>query len=196
MELLGVRRKGRPAVVFLPGAGEIGRDYWNVHRRAAELSMSVTYDRAGTGGGTPAELPRTSTQATDELRGLLRHAGIAGPCLLVGHSLGGLYARQYAIRFPDEVVAALLLLDPAHEDLPGLNASGAAPAIGIVQRCRDCGVIRARAGIHRSALSRTICRRATQLATRGPRTPDRVPRQRARPQGRPAGSEQSGSAPR
>src|SRR5262249_3915388 len=37
------------------------------------------------------------------------------PYLLVGHSLGGLYARHYAQRFPDEV-AALLLLDPAHED--------------------------------------------------------------------------------
>ena len=37
------------------------------------------------------------------------------PYLLVGHSLGGLYARHYATRFPGEV-AALLVLDPAHED--------------------------------------------------------------------------------
>jgi len=52
---------------------------------------------------------------TDELRELLRTAGVPAPYLLVGHSLGGLYARHYAQRFPDEV-AALLLLDPAHED--------------------------------------------------------------------------------
>jgi pimeloyl-ACP methyl ester carboxylesterase len=35
--------------------------------------------------------------------------------LLVGHSLGGLYARHYAARFPDDVTG-LVLLDPAHED--------------------------------------------------------------------------------
>ena len=38
-----------------------------------------------------------------------------GPYLLVGHSLGGFYARHYAHRFPAEV-AGLVLLDPAHED--------------------------------------------------------------------------------
>jgi pimeloyl-ACP methyl ester carboxylesterase len=52
---------------------------------------------------------------TDELRELLRVADLPAPYLLVGHSLGGLYARHYAQRFPDEV-AGLLLLDPAHED--------------------------------------------------------------------------------
>ena len=52
---------------------------------------------------------------TDELRELLRAAGVPAPYVLAGHSLGGLYARHYAQRFPDEV-AALLLLDPAHED--------------------------------------------------------------------------------
>jgi pimeloyl-ACP methyl ester carboxylesterase len=106
---------GRPVVVFLPGGGAIGRDYWNVHRRAAELTTSVIYDRAGTGDGPPADLPRTSTQVIDELRALLHDAALEGPYVLVGHSLGGLYARHYATRFPHEV-AALLLLDPAHED--------------------------------------------------------------------------------
>lgn len=58
---------------------------------------------------------RTLTEVTDELRALFRDNGVAGPYLLVGHSLGGLYARHYAIRFPGEI-AGLLLLDPAHED--------------------------------------------------------------------------------
>ena len=35
----------------------------------------------------------------------------------MGHSLGGAYARHYAQRFPREV-AALLLIDPLHEDSP------------------------------------------------------------------------------
>jgi pimeloyl-ACP methyl ester carboxylesterase len=106
---------GSPAVVFLPGGGAVGLDYLNVQQRAAERTTSVLYDRAGTGWSDRVELPRTSTQVTDELRELLRTADVPAPCLLVGHSLGGLYARHYAQRFPDEV-AALLLLDPAHED--------------------------------------------------------------------------------
>jgi pimeloyl-ACP methyl ester carboxylesterase len=42
-------------------------------------------------------------------------AGIDPPFLLVGHSLGGLYARHFATRFP-QAVTGLVLLDPAHED--------------------------------------------------------------------------------
>jgi len=140
METLRATDNVHPAVVFLPGAGTVGHDYWNVHRRAAQLTTSVIYDRAGTGNGAPAHLPRTLTEATDELRALLHNAAVEGPYMLVGHSLGGLYARYYATRFPGEV-AALLLLDPAHEDynssMPeqlreiraGFNAADAAAAL-------------------------------------------------------------------
>ncbi|SHF87625.1 alpha/beta fold hydrolase [Streptoalloteichus hindustanus] len=106
---------GSPTVVFLPGGGTVGLDYLNVQRRAAELTTSVLYDRAGTGWSDRVDLPRGSAEVTDELHELLRVADVPGPYLLVGHSLGGLYARHYATRFPEEV-AGLLLLDPAHED--------------------------------------------------------------------------------
>jgi pimeloyl-ACP methyl ester carboxylesterase len=102
-------------VVFLPGGGAVGLDYLNVQERAAALATSVVYDRAGTGWSDRADLPRTSAQVVSELRELLPAAGVPAPYLLVGHSLGGLYARHFAQRFPGEV-AALLLLDPAHED--------------------------------------------------------------------------------
>jgi pimeloyl-ACP methyl ester carboxylesterase len=107
---------GGQAVVFLPGAGLVGLDYLNIHNRTAELTTSVLYDRAGTGWSEWAELPRTAAEVTDELRDLLRAADVPAPYVLVGHSLGGAYARHYAQRFPDEV-AGLLLMDPFHEDL-------------------------------------------------------------------------------
>ena len=106
---------GSPAVVFLPGGGAVGLDYLNVQERAAQLTTSVIYDRAGTGWSDRVELPRSSAEVTGELRELLRAAGAPAPYLLVGHSLGGFYARHYAHRFPGEV-AGLVLLDPAHED--------------------------------------------------------------------------------
>ncbi|WP_310715980.1 alpha/beta fold hydrolase [Streptomyces lydicus] len=58
--------------------------------------MSATGHRAGTGWSSPAALPRTATEVVDELRALLRAAAVPGPFVLVGHSLGGAYARNYA----------------------------------------------------------------------------------------------------
>jgi pimeloyl-ACP methyl ester carboxylesterase len=75
----------------------------------------VIYDRAGTGWSQHVDLPRKSAEVIDELRALLTAADVPAPYLLVGHSLGGLYARHYAQRYPGEV-SGLVLLDPAHED--------------------------------------------------------------------------------
>ena len=107
--------RGRPVVVFLPGGGMFGLGYLNIQTRVAELTTSVVYDRAGTGWSDQIPLPRSAADVAEELRSLLRTADLAGPYLLIGHSLGGLFARRFAQLFPAEV-AGLLLLDPAHED--------------------------------------------------------------------------------
>jgi pimeloyl-ACP methyl ester carboxylesterase len=52
-----------------------------------------------------------------ELRTLLRKAKIDPPYILVGHSLGGMNVRLFAIRYPDEV-AGLVLVDATPLDYP------------------------------------------------------------------------------
>ncbi|GAB2856577.1 alpha/beta hydrolase [Actinocorallia aurea] len=114
---------GVPAAVFLAGAGAVGLDYWPSHRQTAEFTTSVIYDRAGTGWSGPvpradknqANTERTAAAVADELAGLLEEAGVAGPYVLVGHSLGADYARVFISRFPDRV-AGLVLVEPHHED--------------------------------------------------------------------------------
>ncbi|MER6045969.1 alpha/beta hydrolase [Streptomyces sp. NPDC001793] len=106
---------GGPSVVFLPGGGAVGLDYWNIHHQVAELTTSVVYDRTDTGWSDRVEEPPGCAEVTDELRRLLRTAEVPGPYVLVGHSLGGLYARLYATRHPDEV-AGLVLMETDHED--------------------------------------------------------------------------------
>jgi pimeloyl-ACP methyl ester carboxylesterase len=111
---LDQRGTGSPTVVFLPGAGLTGLDYLPIHEKVAEATGSIVYDRGGTGWSDQVTLPRTARAVTDELAGLLTSVE-SDRVLLVGHSLGGLYARHYATRFPDRVTG-LVLLDPAHED--------------------------------------------------------------------------------
>ncbi len=113
--LLECSGTGSPTVVFLPAAGMIGLDYLNIHHKISQRTTSVIYDRAGTGWSDQVKLPRNALEVTDELRILLRTAAVPAPYLFVGHSLGGIYARRYAQRFPDEV-AGMLLLEPPHED--------------------------------------------------------------------------------
>src|SRR5690625_4935126 len=114
--LLDCSGTGSPTVVFLPAAGMVGLDYLNIHSKVSKRTTSVIYDRAGTGWSDQVKLPRSALEVTDELRSLLHAAGVPAPYLFVGHSLGGIYARRYAQRFPDEV-AGMLLLEPPHEDL-------------------------------------------------------------------------------
>jgi pimeloyl-ACP methyl ester carboxylesterase len=112
--LVDQQGSGSPTVVFLPGAGLTGLDYLPLHELAAVSWSSLLYDRGGTGWSDPVALPRTVLAVTDELRELIS-LSVQGPVVLVGHSLGGLYARHYATRFPEDV-QGLVLLDPAHED--------------------------------------------------------------------------------
>ncbi|GAB3691223.1 alpha/beta fold hydrolase [Saccharopolyspora tripterygii] len=105
-----------PSVVFLAGGGMSGAHCWKAHDLVAAFATAVSYDRLGLGWSDAVELPRSATEVSDDLRGLLRAAQVPEPPVLVGHSLGGLYARLHAKRFAGEV-AGLVLLDPTHEDI-------------------------------------------------------------------------------
>jgi len=130
-----------PTVVFLPGAGLIGADYWPLHEAAGRLAASVIYDRGGTGSSDAIALPRTAASAAHELQALLAAANAPGPYILVGHSLGGAYARRFAQLYPDRT-AGLLLLDPAHEGYGALPGPSFADQIAMIPR-----LVRALAGM-------------------------------------------------
>lgn len=107
------RGRGSVPVIFIPGGGAVGLDYWAIHSLVAQDDFSVLYDRAGTGWSTSAPLPRTVDAVVEELNHIVSALAMQTAPVLIGHSLGGLYARGYAQRYP---VAGLVLLDPDHED--------------------------------------------------------------------------------
>jgi pimeloyl-ACP methyl ester carboxylesterase len=111
---------GAPTVVMDSGAGGSVLDWQLVQPEVAQFARVCTYDRGGAGWSEPGAQPRTSQQFVEELHTLLGNAGVQGPYVLVGHSLGGTNMQFYASRYPDEV-AGMVLVDSALEDLDLLS---------------------------------------------------------------------------
>lgn len=109
------RHNTEPVFVFLYGGfGDIDKTTWDSLIQKLPDSFSIlTYDRPGIGFSKSVSSPRTAIEITLELKSLLDFLNIK-KTILVGHSIGGLYARYFASRFPD-YVNGLLLLDATHE---------------------------------------------------------------------------------
>ncbi len=106
---------GGPTVVLESGSGEAASSWTAVAGELARDTTVVRYDRAGYAWSEPADGPRTGEEITAELHAALDRVGAPKPYVLVGHSMGGLYARQFAQRYPGDV-AGLVLVDARPED--------------------------------------------------------------------------------
>ena len=104
--------QGSPTIVFESGLGSNLLHWQKVIEPVSQLSRACFYDRAGYGYSDPPGRPSTAANAVRDLRALLLRSGERRPVLLVGHSLGGLYATLYADRFPRDV-GGLVLIEPS-----------------------------------------------------------------------------------
>jgi pimeloyl-ACP methyl ester carboxylesterase len=107
--------QGGPAVVVIHGAGDCSYSWTYVRKAVAPFTRILSYDRPGL-GSSPAGPNLDPVRTIEELHTLLERSGAPGPYVLVGHSLGGLIARLYALKYPDEV-AGMVLVDSTHEFL-------------------------------------------------------------------------------
>jgi pimeloyl-ACP methyl ester carboxylesterase len=98
-----------PTVVLDAGSGLFSAQWVRVQRQVSGTTRVCAYDRAGLGWSEMGPDPRDAKQITSELHTLLGKAGIEGPYVLVGHSLGGMYMQTYAARYPEEVAGVALV---------------------------------------------------------------------------------------
>jgi len=101
---------GSPAVVLEPGLGEPTAEMAKlIAPQVAHSTRICMYDRAGHGRSDVA----SNADAARDLHVLLERAGIPGPIVLAGHSLGGMFALAYADRYAAEV-GGVVLIDSMH----------------------------------------------------------------------------------
>lgn len=145
---LQIQGNGSPVIVMEAGSGETSLSWRNIPAELSKYATVVSYDRAGYAWSEPAASERTGDNVVNELRTALRAEGLTGPYLLVGHSLGGLYTRLYAEKYPDEV-AGLVLIDARPEDderltRPILEQEGyqGNPQSGLLSLLKSSGAMR------------------------------------------------------
>lgn len=105
---------GSPTVVLDAGLSGSSLDWSLVQPELGSTTRVCAYDRAGMGWSDSAPQPRTPRQLAAELHALLTNAGIAGPYVLVGHSLAGKNVRLFTLAHPEQV-AGMVLVDARSE---------------------------------------------------------------------------------
>ncbi|MBS1505555.1 MAG: alpha/beta fold hydrolase [Bacteroidetes bacterium] len=109
-------KNSRYLVVFEAGLGDNHR-VWSKSKIPDAIRPTtdfLTYDRAGYGKSTRGPAPRTIARLSGELDSVITAFAAGRKVILVGHSLGGMIIRDYAVKHPS-TVAALLFIDPSHE---------------------------------------------------------------------------------
>ena len=128
-----VSGEGAATIVLLNGEG-VSLEGWRALYPAIErLGTVFAWNRLGVKGSDDPPQPQSGAAVVACLRELLGYAGLTPPYVLVGHSLGGLYANLFTRLHPREV-SAMLLLEATHPgDHEALRRHGSLFAQGIAK---------------------------------------------------------------
>jgi pimeloyl-ACP methyl ester carboxylesterase len=118
---------GSPTVILTAGLGDWGEVWRKVQPSVATTTRACTWDRAGFGYSDGTLQTQTVDNTTSDLEAALRAAGVRGPYIMVGHSLGGYEDLLFTDRHRD-AVAGMVLVDSAIPDQVARLAK-AAPAL-------------------------------------------------------------------
>jgi pimeloyl-ACP methyl ester carboxylesterase len=122
---------GGPTVILMSGLASWSPVWYKTQPVIAQKTRVCARDRAGYGFSDPAPRPQILSDVVDDLNAALKAGSIPGPYVLVGHSLGGIEARLYAQRWPEEVVGMVLVdTSPAGEGLIDAEQPGFDEVIG------------------------------------------------------------------
>jgi pimeloyl-ACP methyl ester carboxylesterase len=119
--------RGKPTVILEEGAGGASLNWVWIQRTVATTTRVCSYDRPGYGWSDPSETPRDAETVGRELDALLKSAGENGPFVVVGHSLGGSYARMFVEQQRGEVAGLVLVDATSSSAIASLDEVGLPP---------------------------------------------------------------------
>lgn len=141
--------EGTPTVILDAAfPAQVSNWVW-VQPQIAKTARVCSYDRAGHGWSDLGPEPRDAKQQARELKTLLEKANEKGPFVLVGHSLGGLYVREFADMFPDQV-AGMVLIEGSHPD--AWKRQNMTEGVGVDAGMLNVAPLLARGGFFRTRL--------------------------------------------
>ena len=108
------------------GLGNDGLIWGGVQPVLAKTTRVCSYDRAGFGWSDALPPPRDADHIAAELHGLADGGRTStAPIVLMGHSIAGMYIRDYATRYPNEGCRIDFCgwLDAVAEPQPGVQGS-------------------------------------------------------------------------
>lgn len=120
---------GRRGLVFVHGGG--ANAHWWTHLAAqfADEYRVVALDLSGHGDSDHREI-YSLEQWTDEVMAVVRAAGVVGPPVLVGHSMGGFVAIVTAALFPNGLEGVIVVDSPVTEPDPEVASFHVKDAFG------------------------------------------------------------------
>lgn len=111
---------GKPNIVLINGGSGPIEGWMKVLPGISESASVFSYNRFGVSGSEKPNESQDGRTIVNTLREALTIVGFEPPFLLVGHSLGGLYANLYARLYPEEVVG-VVFLESSHPNDLSLN---------------------------------------------------------------------------
>jgi pimeloyl-ACP methyl ester carboxylesterase len=112
-----IHGQGKPIVLLHSGGADL-RDWQFIAPQLAQNYRVITFDGRGAGKSPPLLEP---ANYVEELKNLLNHLQIERS-ILVGHSIGGQIATDFALAYPDRVSKLVLVA-------PGLSGHQFSPAV-------------------------------------------------------------------
>lgn len=113
---------GEPVIVLINGGSGPMEGWMKILPEISETSTVFSYNRLGVGGSDKPKEVQDGRTIVHTLREALEILGIEAPYVLVGHSLGGLYANLFTRLYPNEV-AGIVFLEASHPKDLALNQS-------------------------------------------------------------------------
>jgi pimeloyl-ACP methyl ester carboxylesterase len=126
-----------PTIMLVAGMPDPLTMFTALQATLSQTTRVCSYDRPGEGASPKPTATQTLSDSATLLDGVLDAEKISGKVIVVGHSLGGLIAAQFAHQYPQRVAAVVLLDASAPSVGAAIESLIPASATGVPAEARE-----------------------------------------------------------